>query len=222
MSWRAWSGGFGLAFVLLELAVGAVYFSFGTPLAATDLEFSTYAARNSQGALAVMVATAIAVGCAYVWILGLQGAIKEHDDWAWNADFTLVIGIVAATLGLLGTGLQTASVLDALSEPPEPGAVRALFEAGTVLLAPVSAVPTALFVASASFGIRGTGALPRWIGALGYIAAGFVFLTLFTVYLGQDPADPFSIVGVGTYSIGLLPFLVWAAATSVALLRSKA
>lgn len=221
-SWRAWSGAFGLAFVALQFVVGGIYFSFGKPMSATDITFPTFVARNAQGALAAMVATALAVGCAYVWILGLQGAIKEHDDWAWNADFTFVVGAIAATLGLLGTGLQTASLIDALSEPPEPGAVRALFEAGAVLIAPVSAVPTAVFIASASCGIRGTSALPRWIGTFGYVAAILVLLTLFTVYFGQDPANAFSIVGIGTFTIGILPFFLWAAATSVALLRSKA
>lgn len=220
-NWRAWCGWFGLAFVALQFVVGGIYFSFGTPINAADTAaFAKSAAANAQGALAVMVATGLAVGCAYVWILGIQGAIKEHDDWGWNADFAFVVGLIAATLGLVGTGLQTAAVIDAASRP-EPIAVRALFEAGAVFIAPVSAVPTAMFIAAASFGIRGTGALPRWTGTFGYVAALLVFLTLFTVYFGQDPANPISVVGLATFSVGILPSFLWAAVTSVALIRWK-
>lgn len=219
-SWRAWSGWSGLAFVALQFVVGGLYVSFGTPVSAADTDaFAAFAARNASGSLAAMVATALAVGFAYIWLLGLQGVIKEHDDWGWNGDFVFTIGAIAATLGLLGTGLQTAAVIDA-AQKPDPSSVRALFEAGAVLIAPVSAVPTALFVAAASYGISRTGALPRWIGTFGYIVAAVVFLTLFSVYFGQDPASAFSIVGIATFSVGILPVFIWIAATSVALLRT--
>jgi hypothetical protein len=220
-NWKAFSGWSGLAFVALQFVVGGIYVSFGTPVNAADTTaFAAFAARNVSGSLAAMVATALAVGCAYVWLLGIQGVIKDHDDWAWNADFTFTIGAIAATLGLLGTGLQTAAVIDASSNP-DPSAVRALFEAGAVFIAPVSAVPTALFVASAAYGIRGTGALARWIGTFGYLCAAIVFLTLFSVYFGQDPANAFSIVGIATFSVGILPVFLWIGATSVALIRSE-
>jgi len=220
-NWKAWSGWFGIAFVVLELAVGGLYFSFGTPVNAADTAaFAKFVAANTQGELAVMVLTGLAVGCAYVWILGLQGALKEKPDWGWAGDFTFIVGAIAATLGLLGAGLQTAAVIDA-SAKAEPVAVRALFEAGAVIIAPVSAVPTALFVGAASYGIRGSGALWKWTGTLGYIAAVLVLLTLFTPYFGQDPTNALSIVGLGTFSVGILPTFVWAAATSVALIRSK-
>lgn len=220
-NWKAPSGWAGLLFVALQFVVGGIYLSFGTPVNVADTAaFATFATRNANGALFAMVATGLAVGCAYVWLLGIQGAIKEHDDWGWCGDFTFVIGAIAATLGLLGTGLQTAAVIDATSKP-EPSAVRALFEAGAVFIAPVSAVPTATFVLAASYGIRGTGALPRWIGTLGYIVGAIVLLTLFTVFFGQDPANALSIVGFATFTVGILPVFIWIAATSIALMRAK-
>jgi len=223
-NWRWWSGIFGLAFVALQVVGIALFVAAGSPPAADDtVKLAAYATKNSSAFLWVAVVSFFSIGCAYVWLLGIKGVLddagKEH---AWAGAFTFGVGLIAGALALVGFGLIAGAALDAGSPKPEPIAVRAMFEASTGIFGPLGGVTTALFIGAAAYGTFESGALPRWTGWVGYIAAALNIVSVFTLFGGTDPNQFFSATGIGPLLLGLFPFLVYAVVTSIALMRSKA
>ncbi len=223
-NWRWWSGIFGLAFVVLQLVVVGLFVSAGVPPAPEDaVKLTAYVGKSSSTFLWVATLAYLSIACAYVWLLGLRGVLtsagQEHE---WAGIFTFGVGLVSGALALVGFGLIAGAALDAGSPKPEPIAVRAMFEASTGIFGPLGGVMTALFIATAAYGTFASGALPRWTGWIGYAAAALNFVSIFTLFGGTDPNQLTSATGFGALALGLLPFLIYAVATSIAMMRMPA
>ncbi len=222
-NWRWWSGLFGLAFVVLQVVVSGLFFSAGVPPAPEDAtKLTAYFMKNSSSFLLLSTIAFVSVAFAYVWLLGIRGVLtgagEEHE---WSGVFTFGVGLISGALALVGFGLIAAAALDAGSTKPDPVVVRALNEAATGIFGPFGGVMTALFIATAAYGTFASGALPRWTGWIGYAAALLNIASVPSIFGGTDPNQFFSATGFAPIVMGLFPFLIYALATSVALMRAK-
>ncbi len=222
-NWRWWSGIFGLAFVALQVVGIGLFLAAGVPPAAEDaVKLTAYVTKNSPAFLWVSVLSFFSIGCAYVWLLGIRGVFEDAGkEHAWAGVFTFGVGLVSGALALVGFGLIAGAALDAGSPKPEPIAVRAMFEASTGIFGPLGGVLTALFVATAAYGTFESGALPRWTGWIGYVAAALNIVSVFSLFGGTDPSRFFSAAGFAPIAMGLFPLLVYAVVSSLAMMRSK-
>lgn len=222
--WRRWSGIFGLTFVALQVVGIGLFVAAGVPPGPEDaVKLTAYVTKSSSSFLWVAVLSFLSIGCAYIWLLGIRGVLRDAgEEHEWAGAFTFGVGLVSGALALVGFGLIAGAALDAGSLKPEPIAVRAMFEASTGIFGPLGGVLTALFIAAAAYGTFESGALPRWTGWIGYIAAALNIISVFSVFGGTDPNQFFSATGFAPIVMGLLPFLVYAVVTSIAMMRAKA
>lgn len=222
--WRWWSGIFGLAFVALQVVGIGLFIAAGVPPGADDaVKLTAYVTKSSSAFLWVALVSFLSIGCAYVWLLGIRGILRAAgEEHEWAGAFTFGVGLVSGALALVGFGLIAGAALDAGSPKPEPIAVRAMFEASTGIFGPLGGVLTALFIGSAAYGTFESGALPRWTGWIGYIAAALNIASIFSLFGGTDPNQFFSATGLASVAMGLFPFLVYAVVTSIAMMRTRA
>jgi hypothetical protein len=222
-AWRWWSGVFGLAFVVLQVVGVGLFVAAGVPPGPEDaVKLTAYVTKNSSSFLWVAIVSFLSIAAAYVWLLGIRGILREAgEEHEWAGVFTFGVGLVSGALALVGFGLIAGAALDAGSPKPEPIAVRTMFEASTGIFGPLGGVITGLFIAAAAYGTFASGALPRWTGWVGYVAAVLNIVSIFSLLGGTDPKQFFSATGFAPLVMGLLPLLVYATVTSIAMMRSK-
>ncbi len=206
---------FGIATVVLEVIGFGVFFTAGVPPMLTDsAKFADYFARNTGAAFTIVLLSSLVLITFFVFLSGLRSIVREagpESDYAAASLFGA--GVIAVTFAALSAALIGAAALDTVSKT-EPAAVRALFEASTVL-GIVGAAPAALFLGLSAYGIQQSGALPRWLAWVGYLAAVLNIAALGTIYGGADPTAFYSATGFAGLVLGLIPFLIWVLLASV-------
>jgi hypothetical protein len=220
MNWRVWSGSFGIAFVVLNGVIVGMYAAGGAAPRPDEADaLAAYVSRNRALLLTNVLLAMIAIGCFYVWLLGLRSVLRGAQQEA-AAALTFGVGLVNGVFTLAGACLVAAAAFEAGAAQPEPIVVRALFQASFGLFAP-SNLMTALFIAPAAWATLASGALPRWTGVVGYAAALGNLAAVPTLYGGTDPSRFYSVAGAAGVVLSLLPFLIYTLATSIALVRSR-
>ncbi len=147
--------------------------------------------------------------------------IKTRAEYEWAATLALVAGAAWWAVSLVADGLEGGAVLVAASGQVDPSAVRAL-EAGTILICngAIAFAVTGLFMAVAGYAIRGTGALPSWTGALGYVSAALCVAAIPSMYVGVvDHTGFYNAAGWGpAFAANALP-LLWFLVISIMMIR---
>ncbi len=218
--WLQWSGAFGLAFVVLEIA-GVVTFLVGgqPPGIADSAKFADYIGKNQTTLLTGAWLTALAGPCFLIWIAGVRSVLrKAGEDWEWAAALFFGTSIAAVATATVAGGIFAAAVVDTTTRT-EPAAVKGLFEAGGLILGTVIWFLTALAAAVAAFVTTRTRVLPRWTAWVGYAAAVLNLITTGSIYGGGDPSGFYTATGFAGIVLGLLPFLIWITCLGVVMLR---
>jgi len=218
-----WSGFFGLAFVVLQIAGVVTFLVGGAPPSIADSgKFADYIGKNQTGLLIAAWLFGLAGPCFLVWLAGVRSVLRTAGaDWEWAAALFFGTGIVAAATATVAGGLLAGANIDTTTRT-EPAAVRGLFEGGAVVLGTVIWFVVALAAALSAFVTTRTRVLPRWTAWVGYAAAVLNLITTGTIFGGGEPNGFYTATGFAGIVIGLLPLLVWVASLSAVMLRRPA
>lgn len=157
------------------------------------------------------------LGAAGLFVLFLA-SLTSRLEAAEGRGSTLTRGAFGA--GLMGILLVTvtnainAALAASIAQVSGDGAVWAVFQAGQAIFT-FAAMFIGLFLLFASEVIRRTRVLPRWLAYLGLLAGAAYVVGSFSV---ADQRGPAAIPALA----GFVLFIVWCAATSVALLMRPA
>lgn len=218
-----WAGVSAIAFVVLQVAAVAALFSAGTPPSGSDTGLVVNYVGKHTGAFETF---ALGNGLAYLAFLvfanGLREALTQSEDRArLAATIFSAASTVLAAVALVGGALTATGAVDA-SVTAEPASLRAMFEAGAVMLGPGVEFPAALALAAAAMAVGRSNVLPRWTSWVGWVAAALNLVATPSLYGGSNPTVFYSATGIAELAMGLLPLLVWTFITGVSLLRTRA
>lgn len=203
------------AFIAYLVGFG-FYLMAGPPPAFTDAErFVAYA--RDHGALIISSALFFGIDFAllFVWFTGVRDLIRRAGGiWTSLADATAYAYFAGVAIAIVGFGALIGAAVSAQSLG-DPAVTRGLWF-GCFTILHISLLPLALVQALYAVAVLRTGALPRWNGWLGGIAA-----------LGALAAVPGAYGGTGFYSsLGLagvllsdVPSLVWNLAAAIVMVR---
>jgi hypothetical protein len=159
--------GWGLSFWGLLRAPG---------LGATDEEITEfYASSSNRTAALIWVQVLVFSTIAFLWFVGVvRGRIGDREPKLFGTVF-FGASILLAGLLFLGAALLAAPAVQAAAEGqgPDPGAVSLLRGAAAVVLSVfVPRIATLVMFSTASLG-RVTGALPRWLIIVTFVAGAY-------------------------------------------------
>jgi hypothetical protein len=159
-----------------------------------------------------------------VFFAGFRHLIaKTKADAEWLGTLALVAGAVWWAVSLVADGLEGAAVLDTLGGKTDPTAVRALVE-GTLLIynGSIAFAVTGLFMAAAGASIFVSRALPRWMGWWAFASTALCIVAIPSMYAGAvDHTGFYNPAGFGQAIVANLPPLVWFAAVSLTMIRTR-
>lgn len=226
---RRWTGAFGVTSGILLVAALPIYLVRGTPPRLEDAAaFTEYVTRNNSNFLmGVLVDTLYIVGF-LVFLAGLRHLIRQaRPDYEWATTLVFGVGLVQAAVTLVGDTLIAGAALDTFNQPG-PTVVRALTVASLAVFGVIGPIMTTLFLASASYAILATRALPGWIGWLGYVVTILNLAVAPSVYGGVDFLE--ATVAGGSASHGVysyvspvtgLAYLVWLFSAAISMMVVK-
>ena len=227
---RRWTGAFGLASGVLIVVQFPLYFMMGVPPRLEDTaRFTDYVTRSNGIGITTKLMDTLYIAAFLVFLAGLRHLIRQaRSDYEWVATLVFGVGLVGAAVTLVGDTLAGGAALDTFNKP-DPTVVRALSEAALPAFGVIGFIMTALFLASASYAILATRALPGWIGWMGYVVAILNLAAVPTIYGGNDFMEA-TVAGGGTASSGFfsyatsitgLAFLVWLFIASISMIVVK-
>ena len=202
----------GIAFVVLAVLSGYVA---GTPPVATDSvgKITTFLTDKREELQASSFFLGLAM-LAFLWFLGsLRGRLRDAEGGTGR--LTAVAfgsGLVLVSLAFVAQGLLMAGTLHVAAL--DDSTIRALFDGSTYVFEMTAFAGAGLTAAVAAVTLR-YGALPTAIGVLSAIAAAVQVISALSLY-GED--DSFLSIGGTAPMIAFFLFLIWALATSIALL----
>ena len=154
-------------------------------------------------------------GFFFIWFLGTLrhslAAAEGGDGRLANTAFGG--GLIAVATLMVAFGLAATAALHPAENGPE--LTHALVDASLIVPA-VGAPAAAVFFAANGLSILRSEYLPSWLGWLGLVTAVFNLIGISGVY---TDSGAFAVDGVLGFFIGFALFLIWIAATSIALYR---
>ncbi|MEN3017356.1 MAG: hypothetical protein ABC612_08145 [Candidatus Methanosuratincola petrocarbonis] len=215
--------------VLLVVAF-PLYFMIGTPRPLADAtRFTDYLTKSSGIALTTKLVDTLYIAGFLVFLAGFRHLIrKARPEYEWVSTLVFGVGLVGAAVTLVGDTLGAGAALDTFNKP-DPTVVRALTEATLPAFGAIGLIISAFFLASASYAILATRALPRWTGWVGYIGAILNVVAVPSIYGGNDFMEA-AIAAGGTASSGFysyatsvagLVFLVWLFSAAISMIVKR-
>ena len=213
------AGWAGIGALLAYFVAFGFYLLAGPPPAFTDGgRFVAYA--GDHGALIISAALAFGVDFAFlfVWFTGVRDLLRRPGGvWTSISDIATYAYFAGVAIAMVGFGALIGAVVSA-QVLGDPAVTRALWF-GSFSVLHISLLPLALTQAIYAVAVLRTGALSRWTGWLGAIAA-----------LGAVAAAPAAYGGAGFYStLGLasvllsdLPSLAWNLGAAISMIRRRA
>ncbi len=206
--WRRAGAAAGAAGALVYVASA---YTAGTPLKpdASVQKVVSHLSDKRGGVLTGVLLAAVAVAL-LIWFLGhLREFLAVEGGSAPLANVTMASWVALLVIAIGGTVPLTAVVWRGAGQV-DPGIVRLAFDASNLSLYSVSASAALLSVLAPTIVIWRSGALPRWLAALGAIeiAANIVELAGLFTRTGANAAG---------YADGIGPFVwvIWVAALSI-------
>ena len=200
-----WTGACGVAAGVLLLVASPLYVVMGTPPSLGDgALFSAYVTRNNIILFTTKLVDVIYLVGFIVFAAGLRHLIRRaRPDYGWLAALVFGSALVQTASVLMFEALAGGAALDTFNKP-DPTVVRALTEASLAITA-FSFILTALFLASASYAILATRALPRWTGWVGFGIAVLNLAAVPAIFGGNDFME--AVVAGVTTSGGLYAYV---------------
>lgn len=204
----------GIAFALILAASLAGLFPGGAePNDALKSVVKTLTAERDG----LLVRYAFQLGAAGLFLVFLAVLTARLEAAAGAVPALTRLSFGAGLIGILlitTTNAINAALAASIAPAAGDGAVWAVFQAGQAIFT-FAAMFLGLFLLATSEVIRRTRALPRWLAYLGLVAGAAYVVGSFSV---ADQRGPLAIPALA----GFVLFIVWCAATGVALLRQPA
>ena len=181
-----WTGGFGVACVVLWLSQFPLYMVGSPPLVYDGAAFGQHLLSIKNIAFTRILLDQGVFVTLLVFAAGFRHLIRQarpDSEWAGTLVFGAALVWVAVTL--VADGLEGGATLDALSGKADASAVRALLE-GTLLIynGSTAFAMTGMFLAAAGYATSATGVLPKWTGMVAYAGAALCAACVPAMYFG--------------------------------------
>lgn len=211
------AAGFGLLFVLVELADAVVMAAAGSPPSARDSAgLAGYLVQHQTAFVldtwlfgvgaALFIAFAAGLGRALDRRAAGSGALITALGTSWAA-------IVTVSAALLGAAALVAGGAGA-------GSAGAFRELGGILFGSLGLFPMAGLMLATSYLVLRSAVLPAWTGYVGVITAILNLIATFSVLAG-DSDSSFSVNGMAGQVFGAFAYILWTASVSVALMSLR-
>jgi hypothetical protein len=219
-AWR-WGAYAGIAAVVVGIVGTVIALSGGAPPGITDTsKFADYEAGHVGRALAFAWMGSVAWVLLLPFFVSVRQVIRAaRGEWEWAAGVAFAAGVSFAVLVLVHFGLMAAVSIDTTVNG-DPAALKALFLAGSVIGSTLEFLPAALLMLTVSYVIQRSGVLPRWTAWVGYVAAALNVISSAGVFGGGNNRGFFTATGFAGFLFGILPFVIWVASVSIAMLRA--
>ena len=205
--WERLGAGMGIAFVVLQLGLGAVL-TDAPALDAPGKEIHAYLVEHGGN---VLLAASLGALSAFffIWFLGtlrtflqtVEGGRGHLSAIAFGA------GLVTITLATTASLPTVALAWDKTARLAEPGLVRAVWNLNTLALVPIGSSAGAFCLAAAIVILR-TRVMPVWVGWIGILAAVVGVLAVFFL-VSDDPDSPLGTpVNLGGFLLAMLFILL--------------
>lgn len=212
---RRWTGISGLAIVVLDLAMFALYTVFVGPMPKYE-DTTRYVEYWSgiQGVVLTRVFLDILL-CAVLLIFatGFRHLVRQAQPaYEWVGTLAFAAGVTLAGITLVAASLEGGQALDTVGGNANPTVIRAFGEGYLLLYGSIGCTLLALFSAAAGYATEHTGLLPRWTAWVAYATA---ILNFVAVPLGFSLA-PVTILAWAV--IASFAFPIWVAIASIYLI----
>ena len=217
-AWR-WGAYAGIASVVLAI-VGTLVLVVGgeLPSVAETSKFADWQASHVGKVAAFAWIASVAFVVSLPFLVSVRQVIRAATgEWEWTAGVAFAAGITFVVLVLVHFGLVAASNID-MTVNGDPAALKALFLGGAVIGGTIDWLAAALFMLAVSYVVLKSGVLPRWTAWVGYVAAALNLISSLSIFGGGDTRGFFTATGFVAFVFGYLPFQVWVAVVSIAML----
>lgn len=212
-----------LASLLLVALEYPLYFARGAfPSSYDGNAIVEFTVRNSRNIMACVLMDLPILALLVVFFAGFRHLIHCADaTLEWLTSVFWGLGLVYVTLTLVADSLQGATVVDALSVPPNATALRGMLESMCLLYGSVALFLMSAFIALGGALVHVTRALPLWSAAAAYVCSVACFAFVPSMFVGHvDITGFYNPAGWGPLALAAgVPLGVWVAITGALMLR---
>jgi hypothetical protein len=151
---------------------------------------------------------------------GLRHRLRDAGEWA----ITLLhgTGLVIVALILVGVSLEGGSVIANTGPAIDPTTDGPLAHGDILIHGSIGRAVTVVFLATAGYAIRRSGALPWALGVAAYVVAAVNAAFIPSIYFGPSAARFYSALGWGNTAATASLLAYWVFAVGVVLIRRPA
>jgi hypothetical protein len=216
-AWR-WGAYAGIGYVVIGIVGTVIAVSGGAPPGIADTsKFAAYEASHVGNATAFAWLGSVAFVLLLPFLVSVRQVIRAaKGEWEWAAGVAFASGVSFVVVVLVHFALNAAASIGTTVNG-DPAALKAVALSGQVIGSTLEFLPAALFLVTVSYVIQQSGVLPRWTGWVGYVFAALNVLASLGIFGGGGKGF-FTVEGSAGLVFGILPFAVWVAAVSIAML----
>ncbi|MFZ0395308.1 MAG: hypothetical protein WBX09_03590 [Terracidiphilus sp.] len=192
------------------------------PGISNSIAVAEYTARNARNIMSCVLLDFFILTLIVIFLAGFRHLVLRADptlDWLASAFFA--IGLVYVTLTLAADSLQAASVVDALTVPPDGALIRGMLESMVLMYGAVALFLMGAFIALGGWLVQATRSLPAWSAVVAYACsiACFAFVpSMFVPHI--DLQGFYNPAGWGPTALASgLPLAVWMIVSGILMLR---
>jgi hypothetical protein len=212
---RRWTGISGLAIVMLDLAMFALYTVLVGPGPdyGDTTRYVEYWSRIQDIVLTRVFLDILLCACLLIFATGFRQLVRQaRPEYEWVGSLAFAAGVTLAAITLVAASFEGGQALDTVGGNANPTIIRAFGEGYLLLYGSIGCMLLALFSAAAGYATELTGLLPRWTAWVAYATA---VLNLGAVPLGFSLA-PAAILTWAVIASFAFPF--WVAIASIYLI----
>jgi len=214
---------------LASIAVFFIEFPFylvrgDFPGIAEPLKLAAFTARNTTNIMCCVFLDLIILTLILAFAAGFRHLIRTADPrQEWLATLFFGVVLVYVTLTLVADSLQAATVVDVLTPPGDPTAVRTMFESMLLMYGAVALFLMAVFMALAGYATLATRALPRWSAWFAHVCALVCLAFVPTMFVHHvDMMGFYNPAGLGPEAFASgFPLAAWMIVVGILMLRIK-
>jgi hypothetical protein len=219
---------------LASIAVFLIEFPFYLirgpfPAVTESIKLQEFTAHNGTNIMACVFLDLIILGLLMVFMAGFRHLMCRADSTlGWLVTLFFGVGLVYVGITLMADSLQAATVVDALTVPPDPVAIRTMLESMYLMYGSVALFLMALLMAIARYATqivskRAHPILPRWSAHLGYVCSFACLAFAPSMFVGRpDPNSFYNPAGWGPLGIAAgFPLASWMVVMGILMVRME-